>query len=47
LSVLAVVLQVVGAAALIVGAALAINVWAGVAVGGVVVFAFGEALERR
>ena len=47
MSVLAVVLQIIGAAALVIGATLAINLWAGVAVGGVVVFAFGEALERR
>jgi hypothetical protein len=47
LPVLAVALQIVGAVALIVGACLAFNVWAGVAVGGVVAFAFGEALERR
>lgn len=47
MSVLAVVLQIVGAVALIVGAGFAINWWAGMGVAGVVVFAFGEALERR
>lgn len=47
MSVLAIVIQIVGAAALIVGAVLAVNVWAGVACFGVIAFLFGEALERR
>ena len=47
MSVLAVALQIMGAIALILGAGFAINWWAGLAVGGVVVFAVGEALERR
>jgi len=36
-----------GAIALIVGAAFAVNWWAAVAVAGVVVLMFGDALERR
>ena len=47
MSALAVALQIVGAIALVVGATLGLNWWAGLAVAGVVVFAFGEALERR
>lgn len=48
MSVLAVVLQIVGAVAFIVGAGLFFdNSWAAVVAAGVVVFAFGDALERR
>lgn len=44
---IAVALQIVGSVALIAGAVLAVNVWAGVACFGVIALLFGEALERR
>jgi hypothetical protein len=48
LSVLAVVLQIVGAVAFVAGAGLFFDsAWAAVIAGGIVVFAFGDALERR
>lgn len=47
MSVLAVALQIVGALALIIGAGFVFTWWASVAVGGVVLFAVGDALERR
>ena len=46
--ILAVALQIIGAAAFIVGAGLFFdNWWAALVAAGIVVFAFGDALERR